>query len=156
MAGGAAIGAGFGLAGGPFAPVTVPAGMLVGAGIGGIADFASSFMDNEGLIGNYGTNPKANDAILSGGKITPIDNKDELMAFKKGGPIDKMMGQNTGVNNIKHEFGELRINGKIEVTTPGNPSTAVDLMRDPQFIRELQMKISQDLIMKENQVIKKG
>ena len=100
--------------------------------------------------------PPANDAILSGGKITPIHNKDELMAFKKGGPIDNMMSKNTGVNNIKHEFGELTINGKIEVTSPGNSSTAVDLMRDPQFIRELQMKISQDLIIKENQVVKKG
>ena len=76
--------------------------------------------------------------------------------MKPGGMVDKMISQNTGVNKIKHEFGELTINGKIEVTSPGNSNLAVDLMQNPQFIRELQIKISQDLVMKENQVSKKG
>jgi hypothetical protein len=37
VGGGAAIGASLGLAGGPFAPITVPAGAAVGAGLGGVA-----------------------------------------------------------------------------------------------------------------------
>ena len=68
----------------------------------------------------------------------------------------KMMAKNTGVNNIKHEFGEIIINGKIEVTSPGNSNVAVDLMQNPQFVRELQIKISEDLIKKQNQTVKKG
>jgi hypothetical protein len=96
-------------------------------------------------------------AVIQGGKITPIDNKDDLLAMKKHGVVDKVINKdNTSNNTIKHDFGVLKIDGKIEVTTPGNTSTAVDLMRDPNFVRELQIKITEDLIKKNNQLLKKG
>ncbi len=153
--GGAAAGAALGAFGGPLAPITVPLGALIGGGLGAWGGGELLDLDNWGVKdGLFGRG--RNRAIMQGGKITPIDNKDDILAMKPGGMVDKMMAQNTGVNNIKHEFGEIRINGKLEVTSPGNSNVAVDLMRDPQFIRELQIKISQDLIMKENQVVKKG
>ena len=135
-------------------------GALAGGAIGKVGGDAMNQPVNDGKFSGYdnkiGSDFNKGRGILQGGKITPINNKDDILAMKPGGPVDNMMSKNTGVNNIKHEFGELTINGKIEVTSPGNSSTAVDLMRNPQFIRELQMKISQDLIMKENQMLKRG
>ena len=135
-------------------------GALAGGAIGKVGGDAMNQPVHDGKFSGYnnkiGSDFNKGRAIVQGGKITPIHNKEDILAMKPGGPIDNMISQNTGVNNIKHEFGEIMINGKLEVTSPGNSNVAVDLMRDPQFVRELQMKISQDLIMKENQVIKKG
>jgi hypothetical protein len=46
VAGGAAIGAGLGMMGGPFAPITVAAGALAGAIIGGVAGIATGIFGN--------------------------------------------------------------------------------------------------------------
>lgn len=95
--------------------------------------------------------------IIQSGKITPIDNKDDLLAMKKGGTIDNVLNkQDNKPNIIKHDFGEIVINGKIEVYSKSNPNEVVDLLRNPDFIRELQMKITEDLIKKDNQIPKRG
>jgi len=149
MATGAAIGAGLGFAGGPFAPVTVPGGALVGAGIGGIVDFATSFGKNEGLWGDYGVNDglfnsmtskggmKSRRAILQGGNVTPIDNKDDIIAMKPGGAIDKFAGKDGGYKVVKHEFGDLNINGEIVLTGANNQKIDANILRDPQFVRAI-------------------
>jgi hypothetical protein len=82
--------------------------------------------------------------VIQGGKITPIDNKDDLLAMKPGGIIDKTLGKSS-TNVVKHDFGEIRINGEIKVTSPGNPGIAVDLMKDPQFKRDITRTIQSEL-----------
>ena len=82
--------------------------------------------------------------LIQGGKIHPIDNKDDLMALKPGGIIDKQMNNPTQ-NIIKHDFGELTINGELRVTSPGNPGLSVDLLKDPQFKRDIARTIQSEL-----------
>lgn len=82
--------------------------------------------------------------VVQGGKITPIDNKDDLLAMKPGGIIDKTIGKSS-TNVIKHDFGEIKINGEIKVTSPGNPGLAIDLMKDPQFKRDITRTIQSEI-----------
>ena len=161
MAAGAGIGAAFGLAGGPFAPITVPAGMLIGSGIGGIADFATSFMDNEGLWGDYGVKDgifggrrKSRRAILEGKNVTPIDSKDDILAMKPGGIVDKVMSKNTGVNTVKHEFGTLNISGEITLNVPGNEKININLAKSPEFVREITRMVHVEAAKIKNQIQK--
>ena len=85
---------------------------------------------------NLGSDFSKNRAIVQGGKITPIDNKDDLLAMKPGGAVDRTINKQQ-VNTIKHEFGEITFNGNITLTTPGNQKLSVDLTRDPVFVREI-------------------
>jgi len=140
MAAGAAIGS--------IVPVI---GTAVGAGIGGIVDmFTPEF-------GSYGKNRGQHDAIfnrpindgflgndfskgrgiIQGGKITPIDNKDDLIAYKPNGPIDNSLKNNTP-SVMKIEFGEIHFKfDELKVTSPGSPGLAIDLLKDPQFTRNV-------------------
>ena len=150
MTAGAALGAAIG--GIPTAGVGAIPGAAIGAGIGGIADFATSFMDNEGLWGDYGVEDgifrrrrKSRRAILEGKNVTPIDNKDDILAMKPGGIVDKVMSQNTGVNTVKHEFGELNISGEIVLRLPGNENIGLDLAKNPVFVAEITRKINVEI-----------
>jgi hypothetical protein len=82
--------------------------------------------------------------IIQNGKITPIDNKDDVVAMKKGGAIDKY-GQTTTTNTstIKHEFGNITIDGTIRVEGPGGQEINKNLLSDESFRRQL-TKIVQD------------
>jgi hypothetical protein len=129
MAMGAAIG---GIAG---AGVFSLPGMAIGAGIGGLADM---MLGDDALVGDYPTNKKANDAILSGGKITPIDKKDDLLAMKEGGAIDKFVNTNNKQPQImKHEFGDINISGVIDISMPGGENIPIDFTKNPIFMQKL-------------------
>jgi hypothetical protein len=96
------------------------------------------------LGGMLGSDFSKGRGVIQGGKITPIDNKDDLLAMKPGGVIDKTIGNSTS-NVIKYDFGEIKINGEIKVTSPGNPGIAVDLLKDPQFKRDIARTITAEL-----------
>ena len=81
--------------------------------------------------------------VIQGGKITPIDNKDDLLAMKKGGAIDK--ATQGGSSTVHHTFGEMSINGVITVQSPGNPGASVDLMKNNEFKRDITRIISVEL-----------
>jgi hypothetical protein len=135
-----ATGGAIGLLGGPI-------GVALGASIGGLIDM---FAGDDALIGNYGeptndgyfagkgkSNFSNNRAIMQGGKITPIDNKDDLMALKKDGIVDRAMSSASSNQPIKHEFGELKIKGELTLSTPGGEKISTDILTDPQIIRQL-------------------
>lgn len=81
--------------------------------------------------------------IIQGGKITPIDNKDDLMAWKKDGPVDKAMNTQNTVNRV--EFSNITIDGKIEIVSPGNPGLVIDLMKDQGFRRDITRTIQVEI-----------
>jgi len=97
--------------------------------------FETSMLNN--MAKKFGPNYSENRAIIQGGKITPIDNKDDVLAMKPGGMVDKMTNKSSGINYVKHEFGDLNINGEIKLLTPNNEKIDVDVLKDPQFIREI-------------------
>ena len=67
--------------------------------------------------------------LIEGGRISPIDDKDEFYAKKPGGAIDKAL--NNGVNIVKHEFGEIKFSGNIDLTLPGNQKEKIDINQLP-------------------------
>ena len=130
-AGGMALGA-------ALAPATGGLSLLIPLIAGAAGGAAGSYL---GDLDTYGVDDgifggTKNRAIVQGGKITPIDNKDDLLAMKPGGAVDRTINKQQ-VNTIKHEFGEITFNGNITLTTPGNQKLSVDLTRDPVFVREI-------------------
>jgi hypothetical protein len=118
-------------------------GTAVGAGIGGLIDMFAGEMGtygeptNDGIFNGKGkSNFSKGRAIVDGGKITPIDNKDELIAAKKGGVFDNAMSQSSN-QAVKHEFDEIKINGELVLSTPGGEKISTDILKDPQVIRQL-------------------
>lgn len=154
-------GAGGWALGAALAPETFGLSLLVplaaSAGASLFADKAADMIGDsvvgvqDGIFG--GTQKRG---IMQGGKITPIDNKDDILAMKPGGIVDNMMNKNTGTNLVKHEFGDLTINGTIVVTTPGNQNIGVDLLKDPMFVSELNQKLTKEIERSINQKNKKG
>lgn len=118
-------------------------GAIPGAGIGAIVDMiANSAGGDDALIGNHiggGLyNKKANDAILSGGKITPLDKKDEILAMKPNGSIDKTFKNKAEKTQImKHIFEDININGTLMLSFPGGQTQELRLDKDPIFLRNL-------------------
>jgi hypothetical protein len=52
--------------------------------------------------------------VFSGGTITPISNKDDLMSFKSKGLIDNALNKNANVpSTMKIEFGEIKFGGEL-------------------------------------------
>jgi hypothetical protein len=166
IAGGALAGASAGVWGGPWG---MALGALIGAGIGAtggkfFGDMAASdavFTSpiGDGIIGNsgpkLGSNYDKSRGIIQNGKITPIDNKDDLLAMKKGGTIDKFASKTESKPGIiKHEFSDLNINGSLVISIPGNQSMGVDLLKDPMFIRDISKMIKVEMQRSVNQVQK--
>jgi len=130
-----AVGAGVGAgAGALFGGVGAAPGALIG-GVTGLG---------KGLYDEFFSEP-VNDAIVSNGKITPIDKKDDLIAMKPTGAIANTIGGIGGVNEVKHTFGDLTINGQLVVTTPGGGSVGTDLLKDPSFIRSMTLLVTNEV-----------
>jgi hypothetical protein len=108
-------------------------GMALGGMMGGpLGAMLGGYMGNK-----FGGDFNKGRGIIQGGKIHPIDNKDDLLAMKRGGVIDKA---NRGANipaTINHTFGPLVISGSITLDTPGNPGQGVDLLKNAHFIRQI-------------------
>jgi hypothetical protein len=120
-----------------------PAGAAVGAGYGMDAGGAIQGMMNDGVsqgtASTYGKNKSdfsKGRGIVEGGKITAIDNKDDLLAMKPGGVVDT--ATKGGDSTMKIEFGEIHFKfDELKVSSPGSPGVAIDMLKDPQFIRQI-------------------
>jgi hypothetical protein len=110
---------------------------LAGAAIG------ASLLGPLGALGGakLGADFSKGRGVLQGGKITPIDNKDDLIAMKPGGAIDKA-GYKGGSTNVTHTFGDINLSGEIKLVVPGDPGKAVDLMKNPAFVSEITRAVS--------------
>jgi len=86
--------------------------------------------------------------VVQGGKITPIDTRDDVLALKKGGAIDKntnVGGSTSGT--IRHTFETLTINGKITIEGPGGQEISKNILDNESFRRKV-AKIVEDETMK--------
>jgi len=100
---------------------------------------------------NLGKDFTKGNGVIQGGKITPIDNKDELLAMKPGGAVAEALSKFNNKNNgsasvnsggvMRHEFGDIRFSGEIKLTSPGTQPISIhsliDLSKDPVFIRNI-------------------
>jgi len=92
--------------------------------------------------------------IIQGGKITPIDTRDDVLALKKGGAIDKFSGAVGGETTVKHKFDSINISGKLTVEIPGGASH--DLLADQSFRRAITRAIQEETVKQMNQGKPKG
>ncbi len=131
-------------------------GTAIGAAVGGLGGLIKGGYDegvfgektHDGMFSAYkkglGSDFNKGRGIIQGGKIHPIDNKDDLMAFKPGGPVDNQLNTNQNVVN-KVEFSNITIDGEIRVVSPGNPGLVIDLMKDQGFRRDITRTIQVEL-----------
>jgi hypothetical protein len=133
--GGAAAGAAIG----SVVPVVGPIiGGLIGGALGAWGGGKLADLDTYGVEdGLFEGSNKSRRAVLQNGKVTPIDNKDDLLALKKDGIIDKNIGSKVEGGVIKHEFGDIKITGELVLTTPGGERVSTEILKDPQVIRTL-------------------
>jgi len=141
-------------------------GATIGSGAGKvIGDYAASdavftapisdgMSEGDYYTKKFGTNYTKKRGIIDGGKITPIDNKDDILAMKPGGIVDKVMSKNTGVNTVKHEFGTLNISGEITLNVPGNEKININLAKSPEFVREITRMVHVEAAKIKNQIQK--
>jgi len=161
-AGGAGLGAWGGAAAGAALGSVVPVigtvvGGIIGGILGGLAGDKLGDMGGDAAYGvhdgkfpaigkNLGSDFSQGRGIIQGGKITPIDNKDDLMAMKRGGPVDNALRDGGGsVNTTRVDFGSITINGEILIKSPGSPGMSEDLMKDPSFRRDITRTIQVEL-----------
>jgi hypothetical protein len=151
--GGAALGASLGTA--IFPGIGTAIGALIGGGLGVWGGGEIGEMGGNLAFGKQNEGPAMNDGVfgtpihdgrlgsdfskgrglMQGGKIHPIDNKDDLMAMKPNGVVDKAISKSS---TMKIEFGEIHFRfDELKVSSPGNPGQAVELTKDPQFIRNI-------------------
>ena len=148
-ASGAGLGAWGGAAAGAALGSFVP---VIGTAIGGIVGGILGGMGGDKLgdmLGDSMGSPKFNDFISRPG-TNPVSfsKSDTLIGAKKGGPIDKMLGD---TNSVSAKSGKMvvdfarpmEINGRIEVTS-GNQSASIDL-NDPILMGELTRVIQEQL-----------
>ena len=137
-----------------------PIGMAIGGVIGGVyggvsaynskpqgqhdAMFGSPIHDgilqksiNNGIGKNLGGDFNKDRGIIQGGKITPIDNKDDLMAMKPNGPVDRAVKGGNTSSSMRVEFGDINFTGEIKLTTSDGKTVNVDMLKDPQFVRNI-------------------
>jgi hypothetical protein len=108
-------------------------GMIGGGMLGGpLGALLGSYMG-----GKFGGDFSKGRGVIQGGKIHPIDNKDDLLAMKKGGVIDKANQSANIPANVHHTFDDIVINGSLTLNTPGNPGKGVNLLKDAHFIRQI-------------------
>lgn len=116
---------------------------------------------HDGLSGGLKSNKLGPDfskrrALIQNGKVHPIDNKDDLMAMKPNGVVDKAMNGG-GSTNVSHSFGDLNISGEIIVKLPGaNPGEGEDLLKDASFKRDITRMIQVELEKNKNGGKNKG
>jgi hypothetical protein len=144
VASGALSGAGTGAMIGSVIPVVgTAAGAIIGGLIGGIYSAVEEFSDYKGGV-EQGVS-KLNDGVIMNGKITPFDQKDDVLKFQKtGGAIDKAVASGGagmsvgGTSKVHISFDE------IKVTSDGS-SAKIDLEKDTAFINQLASKIKEAL-----------
>jgi hypothetical protein len=144
------------------AAALVGGGALAGSAIGKVGGDSMNQDSNNGMNKtiNDGVmfNPrdkflKLNDgAMIAGTNVN--GNKDLANAIMSKKYSDESSNSNSNNTNTisKVEFGELTINGKLMVETPGSPNMGVDLLKSPQFINELTKKIMIQLNVNKNQI----
>ena len=154
IAGKAASGALSGAAMGAFlGPIGAGVGALIGGLVGGVsaynsrpqegqhdALFGSPIHDGLALGKDLGSDFSKNRGIIQGGKITPIDNKDDLLAMKPGGAVDKTL-KDAQPKVMKIDFGEIHFKfDDLIVKAPGTgeqSKVAKDLLNNPHFTRDI-------------------
>ena len=142
--GGVLAGAAMGALGGPLAPITVPLGALIGAGLG---VFAGNEL-GDAAYGN-GNTQQVNDGII---KFNPQDKfmqmNDGLVASTDKGKIDDLVGgKGGGKGGGKIEFGDLTIKGEIVLKSSNGGIIDKNLLNDPFFIKEITQMIQEQLSM---------
>ena len=130
---------------------TVVGGIVGGLLGGGVALFQNSQPQNDALFGspihdgfalgnNLGSDFSKNRGIIQGGKITPIDNKDDLLAMKPGGAVDKTL-KDSQTKVMKIDFGEIHFKfDDLIVKAPGTgdqSKISKDLLNNPHFTRDM-------------------
>ena len=151
-------------------------GAVPGAVIGGIAglgkglydEFTTESMD-DGIIqfNKRDKFMKVNDSTMIAG-TNENGNKDLANTLKYGAltALSTLPGlgilnllnkpnkniNNSGVNSVKHEFGDLNITGEIILRTAGNEKINVDLTKNPEFVKEITKMIHVEAAKMKNQV----
>ena len=140
-------------------PIGMALGGMAGGYLGGLADkpshdalFGSPLHDAQfkGLKGETPKFPKGlgndfskNRGVVQGGKIHPIDNKDDLLAMKPGGGVMKGLAEatkNKRSEKLKVEFGEIHFKfDDLVVKTSGGETKTIgkDLLNSPGFTRDI-------------------
>jgi hypothetical protein len=110
------------------------AGLAIGGGLGVYDEyFSKKPKTKDGMFGGMSPKKLTNSrAIIQGGKITPIDNKDDVLAMKPGGMIDQVIN-NKEAKTMKIEFGDINISGEIKVNLPGTTQIGIELAKNPEF-----------------------
>jgi hypothetical protein len=113
----------------------------IGKGLG------SDFSENRAIA-----ETKKSTSLIEGGRIRPIDNKDEFFAKKPGGAIDEAMNEKQKVSIVKHEFGVIKFDGDININTPGGEKTSIDFVKDPMVWRTITNMVQSEAlsILKQN------
>jgi len=152
-------GAGYGAMIGSFIPVIGTAvggliGGVIGAAKGAYEEYQTEIKDwtKTNVIGGemQSAGRGFNDFVMRpGANAVPFNPDDTLIGMKDGGPIEKSFGkENTSVagggGKMDINFGELKINGTIELKGEGGASGTLPL-DDPIFARELSNIIQVEL-----------
>ncbi len=138
-----------GILGGLLAPFTgglsIAAAAGIGATLGSVADSQMGTVGTYGTPTNDGVFPASKNksdftkgrGIIQGGKVHPIDNKDDLLALKPRGVVDSALKNKKTSDTMKVEFGDIKFSGHLTIDTPGNPGIAVDLLKNQSFINSI-------------------
>lgn len=121
-----------------------PWGAAIGGLLGGLYGAFTEFSKDAPKVGT-----PIHDGIYSSGKITPIDNKDDLIAYKPNGPIDNAIKSYGNKNQksssveiklspLKIEFGDIKV-----VDSRSGDSTKISLLKDESFIRNLSRLVNE-------------
>jgi hypothetical protein len=125
-------------------------GSMAGGAIGGYfsneqhdALFNSPIHDGVSHGKSLGSDFSKKRGIVQGGKITPIDNKDDLLAMKPGGGVMKGLAEatkNKRSEKLKVEFGEIHFKfDDLLVKTSGGDSKNIgkELLNTASFTRDM-------------------
>lgn len=133
---------------------------MIGAGLGSMAGgyignkFTSKPVSydtpiHDGIVPSMDNNFSEKRGLIQKGKITPIDNRDDLIAYKPNGPIDNAIKSYGNKNQksssveiklspLKIEFGDIKV-----VDSRSGDSTKISLLKDESFIRNLSRLVNE-------------
>ena len=131
------------------------AGSKLGGAVGGLFDSEETTAKNvnDGVMFNPRDKfLKLNDGAMIAG-TNENGNQSLAEAIMKSKDYNGSKSNNS--NTISRvEFGELSINGKLMIESPGNPNMGVDLLKNPEFISEITKKILVQIDVSKRQVQK--
>lgn len=127
-------------------------GTAAGGIIGGIAGAGKGIYD-EYFSDEAEEREKSRSLGIVNDGIIKFNEKDKFMRVNDGilastseGQLDKAAKTLTGGNTMKIEFGEIHFKfDELKVTSPGGPGVAIDMLKDPQFIRTITQKIQNEV-----------